>query len=142
MRKTTLALGLVAAVAAWPVAHAATVAFKTNLGGANEVPPVNSKGSGSATVTLDTATKQATWKVEYTGLGGPAAAAHIHCGAPAGGNAGVAVNLVPSGTPATPIQGSGAMTDAQIAQLEAGQCYINIHTAENKGGELRGQLGK
>lgn len=141
MRKTALVLGLFISVAAWPLAQAATTTFKTNLGGANEVPPVTSKGMGTATVMLDTATKQATWKVEYSGLSGPAAAAHIHCGAGVGGNSGVAVNLGASGT-ASPIQGSGAMTDAQIADLQAGKCYINIHTAENKGGELRGQLAK
>jgi hypothetical protein len=142
MRKTALVLGLFAVVAAWPVAHAATVTYKTNLGGANESPPVTSKGMGTATVSVDTATKQAKWQVEYSGLSGPAAAAHIHCGAPAGGNSGVAVNLVPAGAPNSPIQGAGPMTDAQLADLDGGRCYINIHTAENKGGEVRGQLTK
>jgi hypothetical protein len=32
------------------------------------------------------------------------------------------------------------MTDAQLADLTSGKCYVNIHTAANKGGELRGQL--
>ena len=84
-------------------------------------------------------TKDVTWSVNYCGLSGPAAAAHIHCGAAAGANAGVAVNL--DGTNlASPIQGSGSMTDAQLADLQAGKCYVNIHTASNKGGEVRGQL--
>jgi hypothetical protein len=38
------------------------------------------------------------------------------------------------------MQGSGAMTDAQLADLQAGKCYVNVHTDANKGGELRGQL--
>ena len=142
MRKTALVLGLFASLAAWPLAQAATTTFKTNLGGANEVPPVTSKGMGTATVTLDAATKQATWKVEYSGMSGPAAAAHIHCGAGVGENSGVAVALGAGPTAASPIQGSGAMTDAQIGDLSAGKCYVNIHTADNKGGELRGQLAK
>jgi hypothetical protein len=80
------------------------------------------------------------WSVTYSGLSGPPAAAHIHCGAAAGANAGVAVDL--GKNLASPIQGSGTMTDAQMADLQAGKCYVNIHTANNKGGELRGQLAK
>ena len=69
---------------------------------------------------------------------GPPAAAHIHCGAAAGANAGVSV---PLGTNlASPIEGSAALTDAQLADLQAGKCYVNVHTAANKGGEVRGQL--
>ncbi len=138
MRKTALVLGLLAAVAAWPMAQAAVTSYKASLGGAAEVPPVTATGSGTAQVNVDTASKQATWRVDYTGLSGPAAAAHIHCGAAAGANAGVAV---PLGTNfASPIQGSAALTDAQLADLQAGKCYVNIHSAANKGGELRGQL--
>src|SRR4029077_10817248 len=97
-------------------------------------------GKGTATINVDTATKQATWRVDYSGLSGPAAAAHIHCGAAAGANAGVAVALGAGPTAASPIQGSGALTDAQLADLTAGKCYVNVHTDKNKGGELRGQL--
>ena len=140
MRKTALVLGLFAAVAAWPMAHAATTTYKANLGAATEVPPVQAAGKGSAQVNVDTATKQISWRVEYTGLSGPAAAAHIHCGAAAGANAGVAVPLGAGPTAASPIQGSGTMTDAQMADLTAGKCYVNVHTEANKGGEIRGQL--
>ena len=138
MRKTALVFGLLAAVAAWPMAQAAVTMYKANLGGAAEVPPVTTQGKGTAQVNVDPATKQLTWRVDYSGLSGPPAAAHIHCGAAAGANAGVAV---PLGTNlASPIQGSAALTDAQLADLTAGKCYVNVHTAANKGGELRGQL--
>lgn len=138
MRKTALVLGLLAAVAVWPMAQAATVTYKGAVGGAAEVPPVTTAGKGTASVNADTGTKKVSWRVEYSGLSGPATAAHIHCGAAAGANAGVAVSL---GTNvASPIQGSGTMTDAQMADLAAGKCYVNIHTAANKGGEVRGQL--
>jgi hypothetical protein len=140
MRKTVLVLGLLAAVATWPVAQAATVTYKASLGGAAEVPPVASGGKGTASVNVDSGTKQASWRVEYSGLSGPAGAAHIHCGAAAGANAGVAVPLGAAPNLASPITGSGTMTDAQMADLTAGKCYINIHTAKNKGGEVRGQL--
>jgi hypothetical protein len=45
-----------------------------------------------------------------------------------------------TGSLASPIKGSATLTDAQIAQLEAGKWYVNIHTDANKGGEIRGQL--
>jgi len=138
MRKTALVLGLLAAVAAWPMAQAAVTSYKASLGGAAEVPPVTTPGQGTAQVNVDAASKQLTWRVDYSGLSEPPAAAHIHCGAAAGANAGVAV---PLGTNlASPIQGSGTLTDAQLADLTGGKCYVNIHTAANKGGELRGQL--
>jgi len=138
LRKAALVISLVAGAAAFTLANAATVAYKSNLGGNAEVPPVQTTGKGAAQVNVDTATKQASWRVEYSGLSGPATAAHIHCGAAAGANAGVAVPL--GNAAASPITGSGAMTDAQLADLQAGKCYVNIHTDKNKGGEIRGQL--
>jgi hypothetical protein len=45
-----------------------------------------------------------------------------------------------TGNLASPIKGSATLTDTQIAQLEAGKWYINVHTAANKGGEIRGQF--
>lgn len=142
MRKTPLILGLLAAVAAGSTAHAAVESYKAALSGAAESPPVQTTGAGTATVNLDTNTKQLSWRVDYNGLSGPATAAHIHCGAPPGGNAGVAVPLGTAPNWNSPLQGTGAMTDAQLAQLRSGQCYVNVHTDKNKPGEIRGQLAK
>jgi hypothetical protein len=140
MRKTTLAVAAAAAIAlSWGYSQAAMETFKGNLTNAAEVPPTTGSGSGTATVTLDTATKSINYNVTYSGLSGPAAAAHIHCGAAAGANSGVAV---PFPSAASPITGTATMTDAQIADLEAGKCYVNVHTAANKGGEIRAQLTK
>src|SRR5215469_10401383 len=119
-------------------AHAATKVFKATLDGASEVPPTASTGTGAATATLDTATRELTWDVTYSGLTGPAMAAHIHGPAAPGANAGVVVPF--SGAGASPIKGSKILTPAQVADLEAGKYYVNIHTAKNKGGEIRGQL--
>ena len=41
---------------------------------------------------------------------------------------------------ASPLSGTATLTDAQIADLNAGKWYVNVHTAANKGGEIRGQL--
>ncbi len=140
MRKTALIMGLFAAVAAWPGANAAVTSYKASLNGASEVPPVQSQGKGTAAVNVDTATGKVSWTVTYSGTSGPVMAAHIHCGAAPGANAGVAVNF---GTNlASPIQGTGTMTAPQMADLQAGKCYVNLHTAANKGGEIRGQVMK
>ena len=40
--------------------------------------------------------------------------------------------------PTSPIQGTAALTDAQLADLQGGKCYVNVHTAANNGGEVRG----
>lgn len=137
MRKTiVLAAGLLTA-GMWASAHAEMATYKATLTAAAEVPPVTSSATGSATVNVDTATKKISWSVTYSGL--TVAAAHIHCGAAAGANAGVAVPLTVG---PSPIAGSGTMTDAQLADLTGGKCYVNLHTATNKGGEIRGQLAK
>ncbi|HUC73196.1 MAG TPA: CHRD domain-containing protein [Stellaceae bacterium] len=119
-------------------AHAATKVFKAALNGASEVPPTTSTGTGTATATLDTATRKLTWDVAYSGLSGAALAAHIHGPAAAGENAAVVVPF--TGKLASPIKGSKTLTPAEVTDLEAGKYYVNIHTAANKGGEIRGQL--
>ena len=96
---------------------------------------VSSSGKGTATASLDSNTKTLTWTVDYSGLSGPATAAHIHGPADPGANAGIVVPF--SGNLASPIKGSATLTDAQIAQLEAGKWYVNIHTEANKPGEIR-----
>lgn len=109
------------------------------LTGGQEVPPVSGSGSGQATLWLNTGTKQLSWKISYSALSSDAAAAHIHGPAAPAANAGVVVNLAPNGAK-SPIEGSATLTDAQIADLLAGNDYVNVHTAQNKGGEIRGQI--
>lgn len=140
MRKTALVVGLLATVAVWSAAQAQMTSYKATINGASEVPPVETAGQGTAEVNADPTTKEVSWRVQYSGLSGPAMAAHIHCGAAAGANGPVAVPLGQAPNLASPITGSGKMSDAQFADLQAGKCYINIHTAKNKGGEIRGQL--
>src|SRR5690242_9982671 len=114
MRKTALVLGLLGAVAVWPMAHAAVVTYHANLTTASEVPPVQGAGKGTAAVNVDTASKEISWRVDFSGLSGPAAAAHIHCGAGPGANAGVAVPLAAGAINGTDVTGSGKLTDAQF----------------------------
>jgi len=141
MGKTRLAAAvLLATTLAWAGAEAAVGNFRAALNAASEVPPTNSKGTGSATVTLDTTAKKLTWTITYSGLTGPVAAAHFHC--PAGPNANAPVAIPIPGPYTSPVKGSATVTDPQMNQLQAGQCYINLHTAANKGGEIRGQVAR
>jgi len=116
-------------------------AYKADLYAANEVPPVSGAGKGTAMLALDPATKQLSWTVKFSDLSGPATAAHIHGPAAVGANAGVAIPFdnVPKAASGE-IKGSKVLTDAQIADLDAGKFYVNIHTEANKGGEIRGQV--
>ena len=134
------ACAVLSAVSAAPAA-AQTVVYKAALGGSAEAPPVSTAGNG-------TGFGQRRFRHEAAVVAGrlcrprrDPVGAHIHCGAPSGANAPIAV---PLGTPPNlakiPIQGSGAMTDAQLQQLRSGLCYVNIHTEMNKPGEIRGQL--
>jgi len=114
--------------------------MKATLDGKSEVPANASAGKGTAELDYDPASKKLSWKVTYSGLSGPATAAHFHGPAEAGKNAGVAV-AIPNAT-SSPVEGSATLTDAQAADLVAGKYYINIHTAANPGGEIRGQVTK
>ena len=135
---TALALGALV-FAATPV-FADTVSYKADLKASATVPPNDSKGTGTIDAAYDTTSKKLTWTITYAGLTGPATAAHFHGPAAAGANAPPAVPL--SGNLASPIKGDAALTEAQLADLQAGRWYLNIHTAAHKDGELRGQVMK
>jgi len=123
--------------------EAAAMQFKADLKGASEVPPTTSSGTGALTASYDPATKMLTWSGSFSGLTGPATAAHFHGPAEAGKNAGVAVWISEKGQPfSSPFKGSATLTDAQAADLQNGMWYVNVHTAANPGGELRGQVMK
>lgn len=139
IRSTLTALACTAVVALASPAVAATMNFKASLKGGDEVPPVQTSATGSVTASYDTTSKKLTWKGTYSGLSGPATAAHFHGPAEAGKNAGVAVPISPN---ASPFEGSATLTDEQASDLQAGKWYVNVHTANNKAGEIRGQLTK
>ncbi len=132
----TLALGATVALAGPAFAEK----MKVTLDSKSEVPPNTSAGTGTADVDYDAGSKKLTWTLTYSGLSGPATAAHFHGPAEAGKNAGVKVPI-PNAT-SSPAEGSAILTDEQAADLTAGKYYINVHTAANPGGEIRGQVTK
>jgi hypothetical protein len=132
----TLALGAAVAFAG----PASAEKLKAMLNGKSEVPATTSSGTGTADLDYDAASKKLSWKVSYSGLSGPATAAHFHGPADTGKNAGVMVPI--PGIANSPVEGSATLTDAQASDLLAGKLYVNIHTAANPGGEIRGQVTK
>jgi hypothetical protein len=137
------ALGSLAAAAAFAFAGCGMMksdsmggAMTVPLSASNEVPPNASSGTGTAKVELDGSVVK--WNISYSGMTGPVTAGHFHGPAPAGSNAGVVVPF--AGPLASPIIGSATLTPAQLDQLKAGMWYINLHTAANPGGEIRGQV--
>ncbi len=149
-----------------PAAYAVPIPFGTILSGANEVPPVASPGAGTAVVVLDPTAQTLQVIASFFGLTTPDTAAHIHCCAPLGTNAGVATTVpafqgfplgVTQGVYLSPVfdltqpliynpafvtmQGGLSQAEAAlIAGIENDQTYFNIHTMANPGGEIRGQL--
>jgi len=139
LRSSLAALACTAVLAIASTSMAANVNLKADLKASSEVPPTDSEGTGSVTATYDTASKKLSWKGSVSGLTGPATAAHFHSGE-VGKNGGVAVPI--AGADKGAFEGSATLTDAQAEELMAGKWYVNVHTAANKGGEIRGQVTK
>ena len=135
--RSALAISACTVMLAWP-ASAEVVNLKSTMNASSEVPPNSSSGNGTLTATYDTSSKKLSWKGSYSGLSGPATAAHFHSGQ-AGKNGPVVVPITPA---TSPLEGSATLTDEQAADLMAGKWYVNVHTEANKGGEIRGQVTK
>ena len=139
LRSTVAAIAFAGTMAFAAPSMAASMTFKASLDGKSEVPPNDSKATGAVTATYDTDSKKLTWKGSYKDLSGDATAAHFHGPAEPGKNAGVLVPIAPA---TSPLEGSATLNDDQAKALMAGEVYVNVHTAANKGGEIRGQLTK
>ena len=131
-----VAIGLAGCGAMRPSTHVDI--YEATLSASQEVPPGTGGGTGTAEVQLNRDNNQLSWKVTYSGLSGPATAAHIHGPAAAGANAGVVVPF--NAAAVQPIVGQATITPTQFGDLAAGLWYVNIHTAAAPGGEIRGQL--
>jgi hypothetical protein len=106
------------------------------LSGAQEVPPVNTAatGSGAITVLMD---RSVSGSVSTSGIAGTAA--HIHMAAP-GQNGPVIVPLNRTGENLWAVPDSIRLNDSQYEAYRQGNLYVNVHSAANPAGEIRGQV--
>lgn len=110
------------------------------LTAASEVPANASKGVGTLKGDVDNKTSVLNWTIDYSDLSGPVTAAHFHGPAAEGNNADVAVPI--TGNLASPIKGTATLTATHMQELLDGKWYVNLHTAANPDGEIRGQVTK
>jgi CHRD domain-containing protein len=126
----------VAAALALGVATAWAADVKVKLVGAEETPPVTSSATGAGTITIGS-DKTVSGSVKTTGIDGTVA--HIHVGAP--GQAGPPIITLTKGADGVWSVPSGSkLTDEQYESFKSGNLYVNVHSAEHKAGEIRGQL--
>jgi hypothetical protein len=140
VRSGLVAMAAGALLGASSLAQAEMITYKATINAKQEVPENDSKGVGTAEVVYDTNTKTVTWTITFDGLTGPPTVAHFHGPAEPGKNAGVA--LLIGQNPTSPAKGSATLDDAKAADLMGGRWYVNLHTAANRGGEIRGQVVK
>ena len=126
-----------------------TTTFVATMNGAGEFPAKAVPGTGTATIVKSGGVY--TYTITYTGMTGPLTGGHIHGPAAAGANALVIVPFPnASGAPASGTL-SGTFTSTNTATISndsldvlmrTGNAYVNLHTAANQGGEIRGQLSQ
>ena len=159
-RSIVAAAVLAAAVALGAATQASGVSatFTAQLSGANEVPAVDTAARGAATFLLSDDGSVLTYRLNVANIEN-VHMSHIHLAAP-GVNGAVVVWLYPDGPPPVLIEGrtqgtlaTGTITSADlvgplagmtladlVAAMEAGGAYVNVHTEQNPGGEIRGQI--
>jgi hypothetical protein len=124
-----LALGMV-------VLSATAQTVQISLTGAQEVPPVSTAGSGNGSITVG-ADQSVSGSVTTMGVEGTMA--HIHLAAP-GANGPVIVPMAKTADGVWSVPAGAKLTDAQFQSFKDGNLYVNVHSAANRGGEIRGQL--
>jgi hypothetical protein len=134
--------------------QAQTVRFTATLSGATETPAVLTGAFGNATVTLDAATQTVSWSIDVYNLPSGMTNAHFHVGGP-GVSGPTVVNIPFPANVSNDFNLTGSATSANLnvrgdqgirswddflQSLQGGQTYLNIHSAVNGGGEIRGQV--
>jgi hypothetical protein len=117
-------------------------AVRSVLSARKEVPKPNgarkgARGTFTGTVTKSGSAATLSWRLTFSKLTGRAVAAHIHIGRV--GKAG-AVAVALCGPCRSGVRGSANLQPNVITALQNGRAYVNVHTARNPGGEVRGQI--
>jgi len=129
-------LGVMAIIVAMGVSVASAVDVKVTLSGSQEVPPVTTSATGSGTITV-AADQSNSGKITTTGIKGTAA--HIHVAAP-GTNGPVIVPLTKDGENGWAVGPGAKLQDAHYQAFKDGNLYVNVHSAAQPNGEIRGQI--
>jgi hypothetical protein len=126
--------------------QAALVPWSTELSPAqepHEIVGLSGDEMGTASGMLDTELGELSWDLQWSGLTGPAFAAHFH-DAPPGVAGPIEVPMfvleMGEGTADGQHMGSAIIDSEQITELLAGEWYVNVHTPNNPAGEIRGQV--
>lgn len=138
-----LVLALALSAAAGARSQATAISLGARLDIAQEVPAPagdlsSAGGTFAATASRSGEGVTLAWRLTFSGLSGPAAAAHVHV-APRGQAGPVAIPLC--GPCEAPASGTASLDAATLEALQNGGAYVNVHTAANKAGEVRGQIG-
>jgi len=110
--------------------------LKFKLSGDMEVPPVTTMATGEGAITIKP-DMSVSGKVMTSGL--TATMAHIHIGK-VGTNGAVVITLSKSGDNGWMVPEGSKLSADQYQAYKAGELYVNVHSAEHKPGEIRGQL--
>ena len=120
-------------------AEPALVLFQANLDGAQAGVP-SSPATGTAALTLDPESNMLTWDLSWAGFPSEVTAIHFHGPAEPGEDAFVTVELGFISGLATPSVGEATVSEEQAAEISSELWYINIHSEDFIGGEIRGQV--
>jgi hypothetical protein len=131
----TVSIFLAAAVAGF-VSGVVWAADTVKLTGDQEVPAVTTSATGTAVITVKP-DKSVAGTVTTKGIDG--IAAHIHL-ASSGKNGPPIIPLARTSDSEWSVPEGSKLTDEQYASYKAGDLYVNVHSAEHKGGEIRGQI--
>jgi CHRD domain/PEP-CTERM motif len=126
-----------------PSVNATTITYNILFSGLQSVPANGSTATGNATVTVNDTLDTVAVTLSFAGLtGGNASAAHIHCCVPTNANGPVVIPFTgfPNTTSGTYSNTFTGVDPVNIAGIEAGQAYINIHNATFPGGEIRADI--
>jgi hypothetical protein len=165
MAGAALSAGLILFAAVQPARAHDDHRIRVKLDGYEEVPALSSQASGRFRVTVDRRAQQIRYELSYEGFASAVTQAHIHFGQ-RGVNGGIAAFLCsnlgngPAGTQACPTPAgtiSGTLRPADVIgptgqgiaagefaefleAIDEGVTYVNVHTVERPGGEIRAQL--
>jgi hypothetical protein len=135
-RLVLVSLAMAAAALGMTAGPAVGDEIKVTLSGDQEVPPVATSAKGTGTITVD---KDRSVRGSVTTSGVQGVAAHIHRAAQ-GKNGPPIITLTKASENMWSVPEGTKLTDEQFAAYEAGELYINVHSAANKPGEIRGQI--